>query len=280
MLTTTPYLTIRRPSPTTAEFTLTTCPPLTLPLRAALFGVLCLRVIAALSVIIGIYSAFFSPPSPASPPLPIFPSGRHSLLDFDLNNFLLHILHLLYISAPGQSLAALATSLPPYAVLALSAITAYIALFARIHTTESLLVLRGLGIQMSSSVGGGNFFRLGGGTYMKRTRFIPTEKIQDILINEAFKGFEVRYYLVIVVEGEEDVVVCFPRLLPRRKIVEKVWRGARGCLYEKDRPVLSAGAGGGSGSSHGGNAAWRGANGNNGNTGGNGSERGGDEKSG
>ena len=78
---------------------------------------------------------------------------------------------------------------------------------------------------------------------MKRTRFIPTEKIQDILINEAFKGFEVRYYLVIVVEGEEDVVVCFPRLLPRRKIVEKVWRGARGCLYEKDGPVMSAGAG-------------------------------------
>ncbi|KAK1776725.1 GPI-GlcNAc transferase complex, PIG-H component-domain-containing protein [Copromyces sp. CBS 386.78] len=253
MLTTTPYLTTRRPSPTTAEFTLTTCPPLTLPLRAALFGVLCLRFIAVLSVIIGIYSAFFHP-SGLLPP-PIFPSGRITLLDFDLNNFLLHMLHLLYVSSPGQSLAHLAVSLPPYAVLALSGITAYIALFARIHTTESLLVLRGLGIQMSSNVGGG-YFRLGGGTYMKRTRFIPTEKIQDILINEAFKGFEVRYYLVIVVEGEEDVVVCFPRLLPRRKIVEKVWRGARGCLYEKDGPVMSAGAGGGS--THNGN--WRGGN--------------------
>ncbi|KAK3397290.1 GPI-GlcNAc transferase complex, PIG-H component-domain-containing protein [Sordaria brevicollis] len=249
MLTTTPYLTTRRPSPTTAEFTLTTCPPLTPPLRAALFGVLCLRFIAVLSVIIGIYSAFFSPPS--NPPPPVFPSGRY--YDFDLNNFLLHILHLLYISAPGQWVATLATSvLPPYAVLGLSAVTAYIALFARIHTTESLLVLRGLGIQMSSSVGGGNFFRLGGGTYMKRTRFIPTEKIQDILINEAFKGFEVRYYLVIVVEGEEDVVVCFPRLLPRRKIAEKVWREARGCLYEKDGPVMGAGAGS--------QAAWRGGN--------------------
>ncbi|KAK3488393.1 GPI-GlcNAc transferase complex, PIG-H component-domain-containing protein [Neurospora crassa] len=259
MLTTTPYLTIRRPSPTTAEFTLTTCPPLTLPLRAALFGVLCLRFIAVLSVIIGIYAAFFSPTGLLPPP--IFPSGRISFLDFDLNNFLLHILHLLYISRPGQYLASLAISLPPYAVLALSALTSYIALFARIHTTESLLVLRGLGIQMSSSVGGGNFFRLGGGTFMKRTRFIPTEKIQDILINEAFKGFEVRYYLVIVVEGEQDVVVCFPRLLPRRKIVERVWRGARGCLYEKDGPVLSAGAGGGGGS-HGGNGAWRGGSGN------------------
>lgn len=64
------------------------------------------------------------------------------------------------------------------------------------------------------------------------TRFIPTEKIQDILVNEAFRGFEVRYYLVVVVEGEEDVVVVFPRMLPRRVIVESVWRGVRGCLFE------------------------------------------------
>lgn len=42
------------------------------------------------------------------------------------------------------------------------------------------------------------------------TRFIPTTAIQDIFIHEAFKGFEVRYYLAIVVEGEEDLVVVFP----------------------------------------------------------------------
>jgi phosphatidylinositol glycan class H protein len=67
-----------------------------------------------------------------------------------------------------------------------------------------------------------------------QTRFIPTEKIRDVLINEAFRGFEVRYYLIVVVEGEEDVVVLFPGLLPRRKIVEAVWRGVRGCLFEGD----------------------------------------------
>ena len=67
------------------------------------------------------------------------------------------------------------------------------------------------------------------------TRFIPTEKIQDILVNEAFRGFEVRYYLVVVVEGEDEVVVVFPRLLPGRVIVERVWRGVRGCLYEPEK---------------------------------------------
>lgn len=56
------------------------------------------------------------------------------------------------------------------------------------------------------------------------------EKIQDVFVNEAFRGFEVRYLLVVVVEGEEELVVVFPRLLPGRKIVEVVWRGVRGCL--------------------------------------------------
>lgn len=85
-------------------------------------------------------------------------------------------------------------------------------------------MLRGLGVQTTESPS----------TYLASpsTRFIPTEKIQDIFVNEAFIGFEVRYYLVVVVEGEEDVVIVFPGLLPKRRIVETVWRGARECLYE------------------------------------------------
>jgi len=69
-------------------------------------------------------------------------------------------------------------------------------------TEESLLVLRGLGIQTSTS----------STTYLSTstTRFIPTNQIQDIFIHEAFKGFEVRFYLAVVVEGEGEVVVVFP----------------------------------------------------------------------
>lgn len=72
-----------------------------------------------------------------------------------------------------------------------------------------------------------------------------------------------RFYLAIVVQGEEDVVVVFPvcfysaifsalkthslfnddielnanhpqHLLPRRHILEDVWRGAKRCLYEQE----------------------------------------------
>ncbi|KAF2215849.1 hypothetical protein CERZMDRAFT_109703 [Cercospora zeae-maydis SCOH1-5] len=97
-------------------------------------------------------------------------------------------------------------------------------IFRRGHTEESLLVIRGLGVQTTTS--SPNYL------WTNSTRFIPTSLIQDIFIYEAFKGFEVRYYLSIVVEGEEDVVVVFPSILPRRELLEQVWRGARACLYE------------------------------------------------
>jgi phosphatidylinositol glycan class H protein len=41
--------------------------------------------------------------------------------------------------------------------------------------------------------------------------------------------------LAIVVKGEEDIVVVFPGLLPRRAMLEEVWRGARRCLWEEGK---------------------------------------------
>ncbi|KGO42577.1 hypothetical protein PEX1_045650 [Penicillium expansum] len=89
---------------------------------------------------------------------------------------------------------------------------------------ESLLVIRGFGIQTSTS----------SSTYLSTasTRFIPTTQIQDIVIHEAFKGFEVRFYLAVIVEGEPDALVVFPHMLPKREILEQVWRGSRRCLYD------------------------------------------------
>lgn len=67
---------------------------------------------------------------------------------------------------------------------------------------ESLLTICSLGIQTQTL----------SPSYLlpASTRFIPTAQIRDIFIHEAFRGFEVRYYLAIVVEGEWDVVVVFP----------------------------------------------------------------------
>ncbi|KAK0615830.1 GPI-GlcNAc transferase complex, PIG-H component-domain-containing protein [Bombardia bombarda] len=216
MLITSPHLYIRRPSPTTAEFTATTCPPLTLPLRLLLFLILLLRIALVATVLIALHSTWIlSPtstnttpygPAPSPPPSPLGQSQPPQ-----------HLPH-----HPHRPLTPWTLLLPSLFLLYLAA------LLGRIHTTESVLVLRGLGIQTSSSAAGG-------------TRFIPTNKIQDVLINEAFRGFEVRYYLVVVVEGEDDVTVVFPALLPRRRIVEAVWRGVRECLYETGEGKLGNG---------------------------------------
>lgn len=84
--------------------------------------------------------------------------------------------------------------------------------------------MRGLGIQLSSSPS----------SYLSTstTRFIPTSQIQDIFIHEAFLGFEVRFYLAVIVVGEKDAVVVFPKLLPKREILETVWRGSRAVLFQ------------------------------------------------
>ncbi|OQD76111.1 hypothetical protein PENDEC_c005G03366 [Penicillium decumbens] len=89
----------------------------------------------------------------------------------------------------------------PWAIAVVSALVIY-GVFRRGYTEESLLVIRGFGIQTSTS----------SSTYLSTaaTRFIPTTQIQDIVIHEAFKGFEVRFYLAVIVEGELDVLVVFP----------------------------------------------------------------------
>ncbi|KAL4907951.1 hypothetical protein BDW74DRAFT_148287 [Aspergillus multicolor] len=113
-----------------------------------------------------------------------------------------------------------------YNFIAIALVSALVifGVFRKGYTEESLLVIRGLGIQTSTS----------SPTYLSKaaTRFIPTTEIQDIVIHEAFKGFEVRFYLAVVVVGEPEVVVVFPKLLPNRAKLEEVWRGSRHCLYD------------------------------------------------
>ncbi|PTB36796.1 uncharacterized protein TrAFT101_007331 [Trichoderma asperellum] len=222
MLTTAPRLRIRRPSPTTAEYTVTTLPPQTLPLRLLWLLLLFLRIFLSLVTLLVLYARWVQERSSfgAVPTTPFPPSSLPPLLSLDRMVLLLDAFQ---DTPSGKLLARIAASVTLPVLVPVAAAVFY-ALSLRVHKEESLLVLRGLGVQTSESPA----------TYLASaaTRFIPTEKIQDILVNEAFRGFEVRYYLVVVVEGEEDVVVVFPGLLPKRKIVETVWRGLRECLYE------------------------------------------------
>ncbi|TRX89264.1 hypothetical protein FHL15_009837 [Xylaria flabelliformis] len=223
MLTTSPYLRIRRPSPTAAEFTVSTLPPPTVPLRLSLYAIYLSQGLLSGLILLFLYATWAQSPYGPSPPPPPAPSSSATL------SIQQRLLHAVLASPVGVLLATRATAalvvLPPRLAVP-ACLAALYALTRRLHVEESLLVLRGLGIQTSSSK---DSLLAGRAT----TRFIPTEKILDVVINEAFRGFEVRYYLVVVVEGEPDVVVVFPRLLPRADVVERVWRGVRECLYER-----------------------------------------------
>ncbi|KAH8819995.1 GPI-GlcNAc transferase complex [Xylogone sp. PMI_703] len=219
MLTTKPHLQARRPSPTTVEYIVSTCPERTLSFHLLLASTFLLRIAIGCTVLILLYSKWML--SPYSSPT----ANQTTYSSAFTAEFVWYNIHRVIGSSVGLLAVRLADRTPLFILLPICGVVLYI-IFLRIHTEESLLVLRGLGVQISTS----------SNTYLSTasTQFIPTEKIQDIFVNEAFRGFEVRYYLVVVVEGKEEVVVVFPRLLPRRKIVETVWRGAKACLYAQE----------------------------------------------
>ncbi|CAK7217369.1 hypothetical protein SBRCBS47491_003140 [Sporothrix bragantina] len=244
-----PHLEVRRPSPTTVEFVVTTQPRRTgwtgWALAAAVVGV---RVLLAASAGIALWAwtnreevALLGARFRAERL-----KGARNGENMTWQNLAWH----LFVSAHGLDALRATAAAPPWLVLPLCA-AAFYASVARVHTSESLLVLRGLGIQTrstgatylgelvsglsvvwwtlttpwalvarffsisssdgSSFRGGGGGFGAGGGATAAdgyygeptpaATRFIPTEKLQDLLVNEAFLGFEVRYYLVAVVAG-------------------------------------------------------------------------------
>ncbi|KAI1322711.1 GPI-GlcNAc transferase complex, PIG-H component-domain-containing protein [Xylariaceae sp. FL0255] len=245
MLTTTPYLRIRRPSPTAVEFTISTLPPPTLALQLSLWTINILRSALSIWILLLLYAIWASPsPSSYSPPTSTSSQSSSSSSSHLLDPIRSLLNQTLERTLPGNLAMTTALNLnnlaPRYLLTTVLSAIIY-ALSLPLHTSESLLVLRGLGIQTSSSTSlpflppflssgwGSSGIGSGGGA---RRRFIPTQKIRDVLINEAFVGFGVVYCLVIIVEGESDVVVVFPRLRPRRDVVEQVWRGVRECLYE------------------------------------------------
>lgn len=225
MLTVAPTLRVRRPSPTTVEYIVSTRPPSTLSFRLLLGVLTTIRVLLLLSIALLLFCKW-QLHSSAPSLVPYSPTPDVLSLDY-----LWHSLALLHASQLGLALTHVASLAPLPILLPLAVAFAYLSIL-RVHSEESLLVLRGLGIQTCSS----------SSTYLTSasTQFIPTQKIQDLLINEAFRGFEVRYYLVVVVEGEKEVVVVFPKTLPRRRVVEEVWRGGRQCLYGRAKAVDKA----------------------------------------
>ncbi|KAJ5293690.1 hypothetical protein N7508_008511 [Penicillium antarcticum] len=197
-------LKVRRPSPTTVSFTVSNAPQRSNSPAKILFGLQILLRAALFFCVIGAAIARL----------------RHT---FFYEDGRVIAWPAVWSSPLGAKVCSLVDLYNPLAMVAGGVLVIY-CVFRRTYTEESLLVIRGFGIQTSTS----------SSTYLSTaaTRFIPTTQIQDIVIHEAFKGFEVRFYLAVIVEGETDALVVFPHMLPKRGILEQVWRGSRRCLYD------------------------------------------------
>jgi phosphatidylinositol glycan class H protein len=174
---TTIMLTIKRPTPTTVSYTVSTrSEPRTFAAQLTNAISIMLRLAAGVLILLALlheHHAVFAGT------IYSLPSKLHALLPV---------------------LPAIAT-LPPALRIGAYASVLWL-VFRKGYTSESLLVVRGLGVQTATA---GSSFLWGGST-----RFIAASAVQDVFIHEAFRGFEVRFYLCIVVEGEEGVVVVFP----------------------------------------------------------------------
>ena len=173
MLTTRTHLTSHRPSPTTVSYTVSTASHLTtFPTLCIHHAILLLRLICGLAICVALGTKFFG-----------FKFESEGLLA------VLAALGDMARDSPWSQVG-------PLGIVGLALIS------TRWHKEESLLVLRSLGIQT----------RTLSTSYLlpSTVRFIPTSQIRDVFIHEAFRGFEVRYYLAVVVEGEAEVVVVFP----------------------------------------------------------------------
>lgn len=173
MFTKPPKLRIRTPSSTTVEFTLSNAPPPTLPHTLLTHFTSLLRLILAATTLLLLLTKFQPPP---------YSSSIHPLIHPILATF-----------------SPFSTSLQWRHLLPASAVLLYVLLFIGGYTEESLVVIRDLGVQITTKTG-----------WSTRSRFIPTERVSDMWICEGFRGFEVRFYLAVVVEGEEGLVVVFP----------------------------------------------------------------------
>ena len=77
---------------------------------------------------------------------------------------------------------------------------------------ESVSLMPDLGIQISQK----RWF----GT---RTKFIPIQDIDNIMIIEGIRCFQVRFYLALLIKDHKNLLVLFPASLPRLHILERVF---------------------------------------------------------
>ncbi|KAI0831489.1 hypothetical protein BC628DRAFT_1510889 [Trametes gibbosa] len=101
---------------------------------------------------------------------------------------------------------------------------------------ESVVVLPSLGIQLETHRGPAGY------PLFATRKFIPWSTLEDFLINEGIRGWDIRYYLMAMNRTPQSTLkldVAFEHLLPRFPILMEVYRGVQEAMHrEKERAQI------------------------------------------
>ncbi|KAI0709438.1 hypothetical protein C8Q76DRAFT_799443 [Earliella scabrosa] len=96
---------------------------------------------------------------------------------------------------------------------------------------ESVVILPSLGVQLETHRG------FAGRSLSVSRKFVPWSSLEDFLINEGLRGWNVRYYLVAMnrtPQGALQLEVAFENLLPRFPVLLEVYHGVQEALQNED----------------------------------------------
>ncbi|KAI9065101.1 hypothetical protein FKP32DRAFT_1568498 [Trametes sanguinea] len=113
--------------------------------------------------------------------------------------------------------------------IAVTALLLLAYLYHRSHRIlwESVVVFPSLGLQFETHRG------LAGLSLTSTRMFIPWSSLEDFLIHEGLRGWNVRYYVVAITRTQQGVLkleVPFENILPRFPILLEVYRGVHEAL--------------------------------------------------
>jgi phosphatidylinositol glycan class H protein len=81
-------------------------------------------------------------------------------------------------------------------------------------TVEEVAVMKGFGLFAEAKT------RLGRSSYV----FIPKQSVNHVIINEGITFVDILFYLAVIVEGRDKMVLLFDNLRPRLPILTEIWR--------------------------------------------------------
>eukprot|EP00898_Chlorokybus_atmophyticus_P000097 jgi/Chlat1/1088/Chrsp110S01545 len=109
-------------------------------------------------------------------------------------------------------------------VLSIAALLVLIARKLLQVRSESLLVLRGVGVQLCTTYYSG----------LSSFTFLDIERVRALVINEAIGAVTCHFYMAIIVEGSDSMTLVFPKLLPRIAILRKVYQEAHPAMFPQE----------------------------------------------